>query len=59
MLVPAIYFLKSAIFLYLKSTMVICTYSVHITMANFSLIFHGQNESVNFSGGSFHVGKNI
>ena len=59
MLVPCIYLLKSAIFLYLKSTMVICTYSVHITMANFSLIFQGQNESVNFSGGSFHVGKDI
>ena len=59
MLVPGIYLFKSAIFLYLKSTMVICTYSVHITMANFSPIFQGQNESVNFSGGSFHVGKDI
>ena len=59
MLVPGIYLLKSAIFLYLKSTMVICTYSVHITMANFSLIIQGQNESVNFSDGSFHVGKDI
>ena len=59
MLVPGIYSLKSAIFLYLKSTLVICTYSVHITMANFSPIFQGQNESVNFSGGSFHVKKDI
>ena len=59
MLVPGIYLFKSAIFLYLKSTMVICTYSVHINMANFSPIFQGQNESVNFSGGSFHVGKDI
>ena len=36
MLVPGIYSPKSTIFLYQKSTMVICTYSVHITMANFS-----------------------
>ena len=43
MLVPGIYSHKSAIFLYLKSTMVICTYSVHITMADFSPIFQGQN----------------
>ena len=59
MLIPGIYLLKSAIFLYLKSTMVICTYSVHMTMANFSPIFQGQNESVNFSGGSFRVEKDI
>ena len=35
--------LKVQFFLYLKSTMVICTYSVHITMENFSRIFQGQN----------------
>ena len=39
--------------------MVICTYSVHITMANFSSIFQGQNQSLNFSGGLFHVRKDI
>ena len=42
MLVPGIYLPESTYFLYLKSTMVICTYSVHITMANFSPIFSGQ-----------------
>ena len=59
MLVPGIYSPKSTIFLYLKSTMVICTYSVHITMANFSRIFQGLKESLNFSSGSFHVSKDI
>ena len=39
--------------------MVICPYSVHITMANFSPIFQGQNYALNFSGGLFHVRKDI
>ena len=38
MLVPGTYSPKSTIFLYLKSAMVICTYSVQITMANLSPI---------------------
>ena len=42
MLVPGIYTPKSTIFLYLKSTMVICTYSVHITTANFLQYFRAK-----------------
>ena len=55
MLAQAIYLLQSTIFLFLKYPMVICTYSVHITMVNFSPIFQVKNSSLKWSSGSFHV----
>ena len=39
----AIYLAKNTTFLNLKSSMVICTLYVHITMANFSMLFRNEN----------------
>ena len=57
MLVPGIYSPKSTIFLYLKSTMVICTYSVHITMANFSPAFRAKINRSTSQVAHFMFGK--
>ena len=43
----------------LKCPMVICPYSVHITMANFSRIFRHENSSLKCSDASFYVKKDI
>ena len=57
MLVPGIYSLKSTIFLYLKCTMVICTYSVHITMANFFKYFRAKMNRSTSQVAHFMLGK--
>ena len=59
MLVEAIYLPQSTIFFFLKCPMVICPYSVHITMANFSPIFRHENSSLKCSDASFYVKKDI
>ena len=43
----AIYLHSNTIFLILKSSMVICTLYVHITMANFSTLFRHENSELN------------
>ena len=57
MLVPGIYSFKSTIFLYLKCTMVICTYSVHITMAKFFKFFTAKMNRTNSEEAHFMLGK--
>ena len=59
MLVQTFYLPQSTIFFFLKCPMVICTYSVHITMANFSPIFRHENSSLKCSDASFYVQKDI
>ena len=54
---PGIYSLKSTIFFYLKSTMVICTYSVHITMANFFKYFEAEINRSTSQVAHFMFGK--
>ena len=39
--------------------MVICTYSVHITMANFFPIIQHENLSLNCSSGTFYVREEV
>ena len=59
MLVQATYLPQRTIFFFLKCPMVICPYSVHITMANFSPIFRHENSSLKCSDASFYVKNDI
>ena len=59
MLVQANYLPQSTIFFFLNCPMVICPYSVHITIANFSPIFRQENSSLKCSDASFYVKNDI